>query len=190
MTFSLDELTQDLGIPSIPTDSNSPAIKQVVKGKSFLTAQFPILSTPYFIIYLQGAAEWVDTITSETTEQELLTMAFTNSKSRVLGRDTSPNLAIVVKIATGNKANFYVNKAWHKDMLTSLVEEGAKLDASKVANRAFPLAAINNYLDALAAFLTEQGYSTATAYLQANANKRAAGPAMSLEDLQGIWDQL
>lgn len=188
-TFSAADLYADLGLS--PTQENSPTNKTSLEGKNFLTAQYPILSTPYFLIYLQGPALFVDSL-PPTDSLEYITAFFTNAKIRKLGRaKTTPAISkLVTLVLNGDYKRFYTDKDFHLNALRILVEAGANIDKTKCLNRPAMLASIASYLEDLSTFLASKGFDSNREYIEASPQTIREGNKLTLDDLEHEWDSL
>ena len=188
-TFSAADLYADLGLS--PTQENSPTTKASLEGKNFLTAQYPILSTPYFLIYLQGPALFIDSL-PPVDSPSYVEAFFTNAKIRKLGRaKTTPSISkLVTLILNGDYKRFYTDKDFHLHALRLLIEEGANVDKTKCLNRPAMLASIASYLEDLSTFLASKGFDSNKDYIEATPQTIREGNKLTLEDLEQEWDSL
>lgn len=188
-TFSAADLYADLGLS--PTQENSPITKASLEGKNFLTAQYPILSTPYFLIYLQGPALFVDYL-PPTDSPEYIAAFFSNAKIRRLGRaKTTPAITKLTKVVLdGAYKLFYTDKSFHMNTLRTLIEEGANIDKTKCLDRPAMLASIASYLEDLSTFLASKGFDSNKDYIEATPQTIREGNKLTLDDLEQEWDSL
>ena len=191
--LSESELLLELGFATKPTKPSKPEKVEdrwtEGAGKSFLTAQYPIFSTPLVIVYLQGPAAFVDTLS--TDPQTILTSCFANAKVRKLGRaGVSPELTELTKKFIDNKwhTKLYTDKEWHKNYLTTLLEHGLTLDKNKAANRHKALESINKYLEDLVTFLTNRGYNSNLEYIESQYLTK--GKVQPMQITTNDWDDL
>ena len=181
------ELFASLG--STDNLSATPASEPTSKG--FLTKQYQLMSTPYFVIYLQAkAGASLGLLDPQGSPDALLEKAFEAAIFRKVGRNVPALIATNLTSISKAKYNFYKDKAFHKGVINLLLEEGpAPLNKATCLTRAFPLAAIESYLNDLAAYVVEEGYSTLEEYISSgNASKTAGLTLATLDD--SVWDDL
>jgi hypothetical protein len=155
----------------IPT---TDSIKVVDEPKnSFLLTQFQLLSTPYFVIYLQGKkGSLLATLSPDLPEETLLQLAFKEAIFRKVGRNIPEPISALLSTISEDKHKFYTDKAWHKQILSKLIEYGTQTIVKEVAaTRSYPLQAIDSYLNALAIYLNEQGFESVEAWLTNSATR-------------------
>lgn len=187
--LTADELYNELGIN--PTATAEASLPTKLETKNFLTAQYPILSTPHFLIYLQGPALFVDSL-PPVDSSSYIGAFFGNAKVRRLGRaKTTPVINKIVKdVVEGGYTRFYTDKEFHLNTLRFLLEEGANIDKTKCLNRPAMLASIASYLEDLATFLAYKGFDSNKDYLEATPQTIREGNKLTLDDLTAGWDSL
>lgn len=177
--MTMEEMLADLDLPPAPTNSPSK-----VKDK-FLLTQYNLLSTPYFVIYLQGR-KGAALATVELEESDMLELAFKEAVFRRVGRNTPPNILALLPSIEANKAKFYTDKEWHKNTILSLLSANdLPISKETSATRAYPLAAIESYLSALASYLVSFNLT-----LEAFLNPTTNTTKLTLDDLSSAWDSL
>ena len=166
--MTMEEMLADLSTSSEPEATiNLPANSNPAKDR-FLLTQFQLLSTPYFVIYLQGKKGAVlGNLSDNLDSQSLLEYAFKEAIFRRVGRNVPLSITNLLPSIEANKHKFYTDKEWHKAILTSLMEaHSLPIAKETTATRAYPLAAIESYLDALASYLIENNYSRIEDWLE------------------------
>lgn len=185
-----DDLYASLGFshPDKKSPSTNKTSSKIEEPKSkFLTNQYTLLSTGAFTIYLQGV---LPTLTN-ATEENRLWAAFNAAVVRRIARGmpTSSQGKLAVEAAISCKPSYYTDKEKHKEAISRLVSNGVNVEKDKVVNRAFPLAAIDAYLNDLAEFLTLRGFDTPEEYLQAQQTKESS--KLTEESISTFdWDSL
>ena len=179
----MEEMMADLStISDKPSTSVNPTeIARV--DSSFLLTQFQLLATPYFVIYLQGKKGSSLALLTNPTESELLALAFQEAIFRRVGRNVPAAITSWLPEIEKNKHKFYSDKEWHKATIISLIEAHTlPLAKETTATRSYPLAAIESYLNSLAAYLVSNNISSVEEW---NTNKTN----LNLHD-SSVWDDL
>lgn len=181
--MTVEEMMADL---STIHDKPSTSINPMEIGRtdsSFLLTQFQLLATPYFVIYLQGKKGSSLALLTNPTESELLALAFHEAIFRRVGRNVPTTITGLLPHIETNKAKFYSDKEWHKAILIKLIESHSlPIVKDLTATRAYPLAAIESYLTALASYLVSNNISSVEEW---NTNKTN----LNLHD-STVWDDL
>lgn len=199
--FTEAELLADLGIvapvkatkapsPSKETDSNPAPSLDALKG-NFLTTQFQLLSTPYFVIYLQGKKGSGLAAIDLDSEDDALRLAFSSAIFRKVGRNVPAEITNLLPAIEANFYKFYTDKEWHKATISTLLNAGGTVTKELAMNRAMPLAAIDSYLTALSAHLVANNYESVDAWLaKDNAIRTKVTAGLSVDQLTSLWDDL
>ena len=169
----------------------TPAQAKEVKG--FLLKQYPLVSTKYFTIYLQSTKGFplASLDLSEISEAELVSYAISCASFRRVGKPTTGALATALLNIEAKWDHFHTTPDIHKAMLVSLIEAGGELDISKIKPLAFPLAAIELYLNDLVAFLVDGGYESPEDYLKTKAKPaKSINSGLTVDQLTSLWDDL
>lgn len=150
--------------------AKNPNGKRLV-GKSFLTRNYTLFSTPYFRIYLQGVKD-VDDLQEDDIYSflKLCTVVPINYRGTL---NLQIQEFIENTIESKSYLKFYTDKAFHKAWVEELIRLGGKVDRAKVANRAKVLQTIRDYLVTLETFLVKKGYESTKQYLDMNGSTRA-----------------
>lgn len=168
--MTVEEMMADLDSAK-PTSTNELQTVEVQRVEDkFLLTQFQLLATPYFVIYLQGKkGARLTNLTDEATEEALLSLAFKEAIFRRVGRNVPQAIYDLLPEIEKNKHKFYTDKDWHKATIISLIEAHTlPLAKETTATRSYPLAAIESYLNALAAYMIAQGYRTVEDWILAS----------------------
>ena len=181
--MTMEEMMADLStINDKPSTSVNHTEIERVEDK-FLLTQFQLLATPYFVIYLQGKKGSSLALLTNPTESELLSLAFQEAIFRRVGRNVPPDITKLLPEIEKNKAKFYTDKEWHKAILIKLMESHTlPIVKDFTATRSYPLAAIESYLNSLAAYLVSNNISSVEEW---NTNKTN----LNLHD-SSVWDDL
>lgn len=131
--------------------------------KEFGRMQFILLSTPAFIISLQGLRQ-LTTLDSPMEPEE----AFSRANFRPLyyrGLDKldqhqQANLSSLTLKAQQEKAKFYTDKEWHRNFIATLAATGIPLDPAKVASRTNMLGQIAAHLSKAKEFIEANGWTS------------------------------
>lgn len=169
----------------------TPAQAKEVKG--FLLKQYPLVSTKYFTIYLQSTKGFplASLDLSEISEAELVSHAISCASFRRVGKPTKGALATALLNIEAKWDHFHTTPEKHKEMILGLVEAGGEIDIHKVKPLAFPLAAIDLYLNDLVAFLVDGGYESPEDYLNTKAKSaKSINSGLSVEQLTNLWAEL
>lgn len=179
----MEEMMADLStINDKPSTTPETIELQRVEDK-FLLTQFQLLATPYFVIYLQGKKGSSLALLTNPTESELLELAFQEAIFRRVGRNVPTTITALLPHIETNKHKFYSDKEWHKAILTTLIESHSlPIVKDFTATRSYPLAAIESYLNSLAAYLVSNNISSVEEW---NTNKTN----LNLHD-SSVWDDL
>ena len=198
--FTEAELLADLGLPPKPASSSSKP-KEVadtltslpglaLKG-NFLTTQFQLLSTPYFVIYLQGKKGSSLAAVDLDSEEETIRLAFSSAIFRKVGRNVPAEITNLLPAIEANFYKFYTDKEWHKATISALLAAGGTITKELAMSRAFPLAAVDSYLTALSAHLVANNYDSVDAWLAKDTAIRTKVTAgLSIDQLTSLWDDL
>ena len=198
--FTEAELLADLGLPPSKATSSKPATTlepsnlstpvEVLKG-NFLTTQFQLLSTPYFVIYLQGKKGSSLAAIDLDSEEETIRLAFSSAIFRKVGRNVPTEITNLLPAIEANFYKFYSDKEWHKATISALLAAGGTITKELAMNRAFPLAAVESYLTALSAHLVANNYDSVDAWLaKDNAIRTKVTAGLSIDQLTSLWDDL
>lgn len=198
--LTAEELMASLGLPST-TSPTSPASSTPSSGraykKSFKTRQFPLLSTPYFIIYLQGICPLTlrSALVSPPNESVIISNAFKEATFRALSpRSTSlspQQIAAITAEARAFKPLFYTDKAAHSALLKGWVNQGATLTKEKVASRSNLLTTLLDYTESAMAFSLMEGFPSLSDYLDyLSTTAPASTSTLTAEDLDAAFDDL
>ena len=198
--FTEAELLADLGLPPKPASSSSKT-KEVadtltslpslaLKG-NFLTTQFQLLSTPYFVIYLQGKKGSGLATVDLDSEDDALRLAFSSAIFRKVGRNVPPAITRLLPRIEANFHRFYTDKEWHMDIIRTILETGGTVTKELAINRAMPLAAIESYLTALSGYLVSKGFDSVDAWLAKDHNIRTKITAgLSIDEVTAFFENL
>lgn len=199
--FTEAELLADLGIvapvkatkaasPSKEIDSNPAPSLDALKG-NFLTTQFQLLSTPYFVIYLQGKKGSGLATVDLDSEDDALRLAFSSAIFRKVGRNVPPAITRLLPRIEANFHRFYTDKEWHMDIIRTILETGGTVTKELAINRAMPLAAIESYLTALSGYLVSKGFDSVDAWLAKDHNIRTKITAgLSIDEVTSFFENL
>lgn len=199
--FTEAELLASMGLPPKPastkdaspskeTDSNPAPSLAVLKG-NFLTTQFQLLSTPYFVIYLQGKKGSSLAAVDLDSEDDALRLAFSSAIFRKVGRNVPVEITNLLPAIEANFYKFYTDREWHKATISSILAAGGTITKELAMNRAFPLAAVESYLTALSAHLVANNYGSVDAWLAKDTAIRTKVTAgLSIDQLTSLWDDL
>lgn len=199
--FTEAELLASMGLPPKPastkaaspskdTDSNLPTPLEVLKG-NFLTTQFQLLSTPYFVIYLQGKKGSGLATVDLDSEDDALRLAFSSAIFRKVGRNVPPAITRLLPKIEDNMHKFYTDREWHKNTISSILAAGGTITKELAINRAMPLEAIELYLSALSGYLVSKGYDSVDAWLAKDHNIRTKITAgLSIDEMTSFFENL
>lgn len=200
--FTEAELLASMGLPPKPASTKAPSPSkelepsiptpslEVLKG-NFLTTQFQLLSTPYFVIYLQGKKGSSLAAVDLDSEAETIRLAFSSAIFRKVGRNVPAEITNLLPSIEANFYKFYSDREWHKATISSILAAGGTITKELAMNRAFPLAAVESYLTALSAHLISQGYDSVDAWLaKDNAIRTKVTAGLTVDQLTSLWDDL
>lgn len=199
--FTEAELLADLGLPAPVKTTSSSKSKEIadsltslpglaLKG-NFLTTQFQLLSTPYFVIYLQGKKGSSLAAVDLASEEETIKLAFSSAIFRKVGRNVPEEITNLLPSIEANFYKFYTDKEWHKATISALLNAGGTVTKELAMNRAMPLAAVDSYLNALSSYLIGNNYDSVDAWLaKDNAIRTKVTAGLSVDQLTSLWDDL
>ena len=199
--FTEAELLASMGLPPKPaptkaaspsqeTDSTPAPSLDALKG-NFLTTQFQLLSTPYFVIYLQGKKGSGLATVDLDSEDDALRLAFSSAIFRKVGRNVPPAITRLLPRIEANFHRFYTDKEWHMDIIRTILDAGGTVTKELAINRAMPLAAIESYLTALSGYLVSKGFDSVDAWLAKDHNIRTKITAgLSIDEVTSFFENL
>lgn len=200
--FTEAELLAAMGLPPKPapnsnsnsnpkeTDSNPAPSLDALKG-NFLTTQFQLLSTPYFVIYLQGKKGSGLATVDLDSEDAALRLAFSSAIFRKVGRNVPLPISRLLPRIEANYHRFYTDKEWHMHIIRTILDAGGTITKELAINRAMPLAAIESYLTALSGYLVSKGYDSVDAWLAKDHSIRTKITAgLSIDEVTSFFENL
>lgn len=199
--FTEAELLASMGLPPKPapnpnpkptkeTDSNPAPSLDALKG-NFLTTQFQLLSTPYFVIYLQGKKGSGLATVDLDSEDDALRLAFSSAIFRKVGRNVPTEVTNLLPAIEANFYQFYTDKEWHKTTISAILAAGGTVTKELAINRAMPLAAIESYLTALSGYLVSKGFDSVDAWLaKDNAIRTKITAGLSIDEVTSFFENL
>lgn len=169
--------------------SATPSAPAKKPYKSFFTRQFTVFAMPYLQLYLQGAIKQLCP-SLELTDSELIARALANSTDRLtLSKLPDGPTTALLKGIVAEKARLYVDKDWHRTILTEAMQQGLDLVKDLVVNRVATLERIAEYRLALKEQLTKDGCDTVEGW-QLTVGSSTGKARLSADDLQEAINNL